>query len=336
MKAHEAIARGDRTAEGSMTDHISTTGRAGSAGIHHITAITGDARANVRFYTEVLGLRLVKKTVNFDDPGAYHLYFGDEAGQPGTILTFFAWNDAAPGRLGLSQAVEIAFRIPEGSLGYWTHRLIEKGIAFEAPEKRFGETVFAFRDPDGIRIELVATKAAKPGNGWTGGGVAPEHAIAGFHGVTLWLASGDGTARVLTEAFGYQKVGEEGVRHRFKAKGDALAAIVDLRLVPGFVGGRMGTGTIHHVAFRAADDAAQATLAEAVSAQGLRVTDQKDRNYFRSVYFREPGGVIFEIATDDPGFAVDEDPASLGETLKLPPQYEAFRVDIERRLPALA
>ncbi|MFN8830990.1 MAG: ring-cleaving dioxygenase [Labrys sp. (in: a-proteobacteria)] len=319
-----------------MTNSTSDTTRVASAGIHHITAITGDAKANVRFYTEVLGLRLVKKTVNFDDPGAYHLYFGDEAGQPGTILTFFAWNDAAPGRLGLSQAVEIAFRIPEGSLGYWTQRMIEKGIAFEAPEKRFGETVFAFRDPDGIRIELVATKAAKAGAGWTGGGVAPEHAITGFHGVTLWLAAGEGTAKVLTNAFGYEKVGEEGVRHRYKAKGDALATIVDLRIVPGFIGGRMGTGTIHHVAFRATDDAAQAALAAALAAQGVRVTEQKDRNYFRSVYFREPGGVIFEIATDDPGFSIDEDRATLGEALKLPAQYEPYRADIERRLPALA
>jgi glyoxalase family protein len=306
-----------------------------SAGIHHITAITRDPKINVQFYTEVLGLRLVKKTVNFDDPGAYHLYFGDRTGQPGTILTFFAWKDAGPGRLGLGQAVEIAFRIPVGAVGFWTQRLIEKGVAFDAPEKRFGETVLSFRDPDGLRIELIGTTTG-PGDGWTSAGIAPEQAITGFHGVTLWLSEPEGTARVLTDVFGYRRIGEEGSRARYQAEGDSLATIVDLRVAPGFLSGRMGTGTIHHVAFRASDDAAQARLGEALTALGLRVTEQRDRNYFRSIYFREPGGVIFEIATDDPGFAVDEAVDTLGTALKLPAQFEARRADIERALPALA
>lgn len=306
-----------------------------SAGIHHITAITRDAVANRRFYTQVLGLRFVKKTVNFDDPGAYHLYFGDGTGNPGTILTFFAWNDAAAGRLGLGQAVEIAFRIPKASLGWWTERLIEKGVAFEAPEKRFGETVLAFKDPDGIRLELIATDVGSPANVWTGGGIPVEHAVRGFHGISLWLQDGAGTARVLTDIFGYDKIGEEGPRTRFAAKGEAVATIVDLRVVPGFLGGRMGTGTIHHVAFRASDGAAQTAMSKGLSSIGIRATEQMDRNYFRSIYFREPGGVIFEIATDAPGFAVDEDEATLGEALKLPAQFEKHRAEIEKALPKL-
>ncbi|MDQ0474412.1 ring-cleaving dioxygenase [Labrys wisconsinensis] len=307
---------------------------AASAGIHHVTAITRDVKRNVRFYTEVLGLRLVKRTVNFDDPGAYHLYFGDATGRPGTILTFFAWEGANPGRLGLGQAAEIAFRIPRASLGWWTQRLIEQGIAFDGPEKRFGENVLGFKDPDGIRLELVAAGTAAPAGDWSGT-VPAEHAVEGFHGVTLWLSESEGTAAVLREVFGMREVAAEGTRRRFAALGADPGAVVDLREAPGFIGGRMGTGTVHHVAFRAADDAAQAAMAAALQAQGGRATEQKDRSYFRSVYFREPGGVIFEIATDDPGFTVDESIETLGEALKLPPQFEAHREAIAAALPAL-
>jgi glyoxalase family protein len=308
---------------------------AATPGLHHITAITRDARANVRFYTDLLGLRLVKRTVNFDDPTAYHLYYGDGAGTPGTILTFFAWQHGRAGQRGLGQAGEIAFRIPRASLGWWTQRLINKGVAFDAPEKQFGETVLGFRDPDGIRIELVATMAGETPGGWTAGSVPAEHAIRGFHGVTLWLGDTAGTAALLTNVLGYAGVGAEGARSRYQAASGAIAAIIDLRSAPGFLAGQMGTGTIHHIAFRANDDAAQARMVAALAEIGVRSTDQLDRNYFRSVYFREPGGVIFEIATDEPGFTVDEDLQELGTALKLPAWYEGRRAVIEAALPAL-
>jgi glyoxalase family protein len=281
-------------------------------------------------------LRLVKRTVNFDDPSAHHLYYGDRIGSPGSILTFFAWEGAHPGRLGLGQAVEIAFRIPQGSLGWWTQRLLEAGIKFDAPEKRFGDTVIGFRDPDGIRVELVAS--ARPLGGiepWSTSEIPDEHAIRGFDGITLWLDDGAPTAAILTGVLGYRAAGQEGTRRRFHAEGDAPAAIVDIRSAPGFLGGRMGTGTIHHIAFRAADDAAQAAMVRALADAGGRATEQLDRNYFRSVYFREPGGVIFEIATDEPGFSIDENVEDLGSSLKLPPQYEPQRAAIEAALPPL-
>jgi glyoxalase family protein len=281
-----------------------------------------------------LGLRLVKRTVNFDDPTAHHLYYGDGTGAPGTILTFFAWEGAHTGQLGLGQAVEIAFRVPKASLGYWTRRLVDKGVAFDAPEKRFGETVLGFKDPDGIRLELVASGDDTPVAAWTGP-VPAEHAIRGFHGVTLWLGDADPTATVLTKVFGYSAAGSEGSRSRFVAEGGGLASIVDIRAAPGFLRGRMGAGTVHHIAFRAASDAAQAAMSRALSEHGLHPTEQKDRNYFRSVYAREPGGVIVEIATDDPGFAADESLEALGTALKLPAQFEAYRAQIEAALPPL-
>jgi glyoxalase family protein len=310
------------------------TAKAVSSGLHHVTAITRDGRANLRFYTQVLGLRLVKRTVNFDDPTAHHLYYGDGTGAPGTILTFFAWEGAHPGQLGLGQAVEIAFRVPRASLGYWTQRLIDKGVAFDAPEKRFGETVLGFKDPDGIRLEIIASGEDAPVAAWTGP-VPAEHAVRGFHAVTLWLGDATPTADVLTTVFGYRAVGSEGNRSRFSAAGDGLASIVDIRAVPGFLRGRMGTGTVHHIAFRAANDEAQAAMSRTLSEKGLVPTEQKDRNYFRSVYVREPGGVIFEIATDDPGFAADESLETLGTVLKLPAQFEPFRAQIEAALPPL-
>ena len=306
-----------------------------SVGLHHVTAITGDARANVAFYTGTLGLRLVKRTVNFDDPTAHHLYYGDGTGAPGSILTFFAWDGAHRGRLGLGQAVEIGFRVPRGSLGWWTQRLIEAGITFDPPEKRFGETVLGFTDPDGIRLEIVATAAGNSPGGWTNGTVPAEHAIRGIHAVTLWLDEAAPTAAVLADALGYRAAGSEGSRSRYVASGEGLATVIDIRAAPGFLTGRMGTGTVHHIAFRASDDAAQAAMAAVLRGRGIAATDQKDRNYFRSVYFREPGGVIFEIATDGPGFTADESEAELGSALKLPGEFEAHRAEIEAALPSL-
>jgi glyoxalase family protein len=306
-----------------------------SAGIHHITAIARDPKKNVAFYTRILGLRLVKKTVNFDDPGTYHLYYGDEAGRPGTILTFFPWAETDPGRNGLGMAVETAFVIPQSSLGFWMQRLIALGIDHDPPEKRFGETVLGLRDPDGLRLELVAGAGAETQPGYASDEVPADHAIRGFHGVSLWVADASATVRVLTDVFGWSHAGREGNRHRYQARGDGLARVVDLRVAPGFMAGRMGAGTIHHVAVRAQDDSHQAEMAERLRTLGLRVTEQKDRNYFRSVYFRDPSGTIFEIATDDPGFAIDEAPDRLGTELKLPDWYEPRRSEIERALPAL-
>ena len=307
----------------------------GSAGIHHVTAICGDPKRNVAFYTCNLGLRLVKKTVNFDDPTTWHLYYGDETGRPGTALTFFAWGERPAGRNGNGMAVETAFIIPEGSLGYWTQRLVAHGIAHDAPEKRFGESVLPLRDPDGMRLALVAVKGADQIPGWSNGDVPVEHAVRGFHGVTLMVGASAPTAQVLTGGFGFKAAGRDGHRHRFLADGDKIGSVVDIRAAEGFLAGRQGTGSVHHVAFRAADDAAQAGMVATLKAQGLHPTDQIDRCYFRSVYFREPGGVLFEIATDDPGFTLDEPRATLGSAIKLPPWYEPRRAEIVAALPPL-
>ncbi|KLK89795.1 diguanylate cyclase [Microvirga vignae] len=306
-------------------------------GIHHVTAIAGPAQRNLDFYTRVLGLRLVKKTVNFDDPGTYHFYYGDEAGQPGTILTFFPWEHAAPGRLGVGETQETVFRVPEGSIGYWTHRLIEKGVPHEAPEKRFGETVVALKDPDGMRLALVAMPGIKNEPGWTDGEIPAEHAIRGFHSASLLVPEAAPTGAILTDVFGFREIAREGSLVRYKAGDTTLGGIVDLREAGGFLRGRPGAGTVHHIAFRATDDAVQAEMVKKLAENhGIRTTEQKDRDYFRAVYFREPGGLLFEIATDDPGFAVDEPAESLGQALKLPRFLEPNREKIEAVLPKVA
>jgi glyoxalase family protein len=306
-------------------------------GIHHVTAIAGPARRNLGFYTGTLGLRLVKKTVNFDDPSTYHFYYGDETGRPGTILTFFPWEHAAPGRLGPGETQETMFRVPKGSIGYWAHRLIEKGVAHEGIGNRFGETALAFEDPDGMRLALVAVPGAEREPGWSAGDVPAEHAIRGFHGLTLLVRDAAPTAAILTDVLGFAEAGREDSLVRFAAGGTEIGGIVDLRVAGDFPRGRLGRGSVHHVAFRAADDEAEfAMMRRLADNHGIRTTEQKDRNYFRSLYFREPGGVLFEIATDIPGFAIDEPVASLGQSLKLPPQYEARREDIEALLPAIA
>ena len=305
-----------------------------SAGIHHITGIAGNPRPHVEFYTRVLGLRLVKRTVNFDDPRSWHLYYGNETGAPGTALTFFIWPDAAHGRPGIAQAVETAFAVPEASIGYWVARLVEKGVPHDAPEKRFDETVIGLRDPHGLRLEIVGSRSVADAPAWSTAEIASEHAIRGFHGVTLWLEQPERTAEVLREAFGFSALASEGSRQRFAAPGP-LGRYIDLRSVPAAFSGALGPGTLHHVAFRAAEDAEQAAMADVARRLGLRPTDQIDRRYFRSVYFREPGGVLFEIATEAPGFTLDEPAASLGTTLKLPGWFEPQRAQIERALPPL-
>jgi glyoxalase family protein len=306
------------------------------SGIHHVTAIAGNPLRNFDFYTRTLGLRFVKKTVNFDDPGTYHFYYGDETGTPGTILTYFPWEQADAGRGGVGQAQQTAFRVPAASIGYWTHRFIEKGVAHQPIERRFGETVLSFSDPDGMSLALVGVPGAESEAGWSNGDVPAEHAVRGFHGVTLLLEDAAKTAAILTDVLGFAKSSHEGSVIRFRAPESSAGGIVDIYEAKGFLRGHLGRGSVHHIAFRAADDAAQTEMARRLIANhGMHPTEQKDRNYFRSVYFREPGGVLFEIATDIPGFAVDEPVASLGQTLKLPAFLEPHRAEIETVLPSL-
>jgi glyoxalase family protein len=305
-------------------------------GLHHVTAISGPPQANVDFYAGLLRQRLVKKTVNFDAPDTYHLYYGDRAGSPGTILTFFPFADAGPGRAGPGMAGAVAYAVPKGGLHAWMERFAEQAVDFDGPGTRFGEPMIAVRDPDNLRIELIETPSATPGNGGAADGMPADD---GFHSVTLWLRDPEPTARLLTELFGYGHAGEEpdgnGRRHRLAAPGRGRGSMIDLLRSEAPSIGRQGAGTIHHVAFRAESDAAQREWRERVSAYGLDVTPVVDRQYFNAIYFREPGGVIFEIATDPPGFATDESEAELGRRLMLPPRYERRRADIERVLPPL-
>lgn len=306
-----------------------------SAGLHHITSISSDPRRTVGFYAGALGLRLVKRTVNFDDPGTYHLYFGDEAGAPGTIMTFFPWMNIGPGRHGTGQAEEVGFAVPRGSIGWWIGRLTERGIRHEGPMERFGDSVLSFKDSDGHLIEIVGTDWAGGLAGWDNGDVPAEHAIRGFATVILWLAQAQPTAEVMTGVLGFTEAGKERRRRRFTAGENRPGTTIELREVGDYPAGGLGAGIVHHIAFRAADDAAQAEMAARAKPLARSITPQIDRQYFRSVYFREPGGVLFEIATDDPGFAVDEAPAELGTALKLPPKFEPERARIEAALPPL-
>ncbi|WP_238380926.1 ring-cleaving dioxygenase [Alkalilacustris brevis] len=296
------------------------------AGLHHVTAISGAPQANLDFYTGVLGQRLVKKTVNFDDPGTYHLYYGDRVGSPGTILTFFPFVGAAPGREGPGQALAYAYDLPRAAFDNWAERLRNEGHAEGTVSERFGARVLTLRDPHGQRLELV--EADIDGD-----------ALGGFHSVTLWVDDPAPTARILTDVFGYTDLGSEadaggGERLRLKAPGDAPGAIIDILRRDG-TPGRQGAGTIHHIAFRASDDAMQLDIRARLQAAGQQVTPQIDRQYFNAIYFREPGGVLFEVATDPPGFMVDETEAELGSSLKLPPQHEPLRARIEAHLPPL-
>jgi glyoxalase family protein len=304
-----------------------------TTGIHHVTAISGEPQRNVDFYAGVLGLRLVKKTVNFDDPETYHLYYGDGAGHPGTIMTFFPWAQAPGGRIGAGQLVVTSFSIPATSLGFWTERLIEQGVRFEKPRDRFGETVLTFEDPDRLRIELVAAEDGRLA--WSEGTVPAEYSVRGFHHVSLAVGDTQNTVDLMTETLGFWKVDETEGRVRLSAGDGGPGNTVDVISASGFPSGSMGVGTVHHVAFRVPDEETQIALREEVSALGYNVTPVLDRNYFRSIYFREPGGVLFEIATDPPGFAVDEELAELGTHLKLPPWLETRRERLEEVLPSL-
>jgi glyoxalase family protein len=303
-------------------------------GIHHVTAITSDPQRNVDFYTELLGLRLVKKTVNFDDPGAYHLYFGDETGSPGTILTFFAWPMAAHGSAGVGQVTVTSFSVPEGSISYWEKRLRATGVPVELSGKRFDEEVLTFADPDGLKLEIVAHPGAKEVRPWTSAGVAEKHALRGFYAVTLSEQGFEATAELL-RAMGFRAVGEQGNRFRFDVGEGGAGARVDVLCHAEARHGRISAGTVHHVAWRVADDESQRAWRKRLVEIHLNVTPVIDRCYFHSVYFPEPGGVLFELATDPPGFAIDEPAEKLGESLKLPPWLEPHRKEIENSLPPI-
>jgi glyoxalase family protein len=303
-------------------------------GLHHVTAIASDPQRNLDFYTQVLGLRFVKRTINFDDPGTYHFYFGDDAGSPGTILTFFPWPHASRGHSGAGEVTKTAFSVPASSLEYWQERLSDEGVLVEQTGKRFEEQVLTLSDPDGMKIEIVAHADAGATNAPRFASVPPEHAIRGFFGVTLLEQKADQTADILT-VMGFQKTGGEGNRIRFSAEGRALGNHIDLLVDPSAKFARSGAGSVHHIAFRAKDDAAQIEWRREI-AKHLDVTPVMDRTYFHSIYFREPGGVLFELATDPPGFALDEPIESLGEELRIPQWLEAKRSLIEQRLPSIA
>ncbi len=312
-----------------------TAHRQTPVGLHHITAIAGDPQANVDFYTGVLGLRLVKKTVNFDDPSAYHLYYGDETGSPGSIITFFYWpGHEARGRVGSGQTTAIVFSAPADSLDFWLGRLADHKVAAER-RLRFGEEVVAFVDPDGIPVEIVAV-ADDTRAGWATGAVPAARALRGMHTAELTVRAPHATEKIITGPMGYRLVRRDGDRARFQpaaatGSGTYIDVIADHASAPG----RGGSGTIHHIAFNVPDDATELAMQQALQDAGVAVSDVRDRNYFHSIYYREPSGILFEIATAQPGFAIDEDPAALGAALKLPAQFEPARARIERRLPPL-
>ncbi len=305
-------------------------------GIHHVTAIAGDARSNVEFYVGLLGLRLVKRTVNFDDPGTYHLYYGDEVGNPGSILTFFPWAHAVRGGRGVGETIATAFSVPEGALGFWRDRLAGRGVAFEEPNDRlFRESVLTLLDPDGMKLELVAHPGAEDRAPWAGSGIPERAAIRGFHSVTLSERALGPTVELLVGTMGFRPVVSGGGRSRFAVGPGGAGAEIDLIEDPAGDRGRSGRGTVHHVAFRVEDAAAQEAWLADLAAHGLHVTPIQDRQYFHSIYYREPGGVLFELATDPPGFTFDEPVATLGTGLMLPPWLEAARPRIVASLPRL-
>ncbi len=309
-------------------------------GLHHVTAIAADPQRNLDFYAGVLGLRLVKRTVNFDDPRTYHFYFGDEVGTPGSIMTFFPWPGVRRGRPGSGQVAVTSFAVLPGAIGFWVERLLRHGVRYEGPMRRGAgpdaEYVLAFKDPDGLMLEIVGHAGAEARPAWGGApGIPREHAIHGFHAVTLWVERADASERVLLDTLGFRALREEGATRRYAAGEGGPGRLADLREIGDFGRGAGGAGTVHHVAFAVEDDAAQLAVRQRVIEAGLHPTEVIDRSYFHSVYFREPGGILYELATIPPGFAIDEPVEHLGESLKLPPQYEPLRAEIEAVLPPI-
>lgn len=304
-------------------------------GLHHITAIAGNAQRNYNFYTRVLGLRMVKKTVNFDDPQTYHFYYGDEVGTPGSILTFFPWPRVKQGRTGTGMATEIGYSVPDSSLSFWKNRFVEYGVDHGEITEKLGESFLPFRDPDGLNLELIIPRDPDNRNIWETEEVKADVATRGFHSVTLTLRDIQATADILTDILNYKLIGQEENRYRFKNDATENAAIVDLLELPDAAPGINAGGTNHHVAFRVKNEDVLMNFRDKVQEKGLQITPKIDRDYFFSLYFREPGGVLFELATDNPGFTKDETVENLGTNLKLPGKYEASRDRIERLLPDL-
>jgi glyoxalase family protein len=303
--------------------------------LHHVTAIASDPQRNLDFYVGLLGLRFVKRTVNFDDPGSYHFYFGDNRGTPGTILTFFPWPGARRGIRGTGQIEATAFAISRNSIGYWLERCKQQHVTAEKIS-RFGEEVIRFVDPDGLLIELIASSSPARVEPWPESPISAEHALHGFHSVSAALEGYEGTARLFTDSFGYRLIEESGNRFRFASPDDsAPGRIVDLLCMPDTETGRVAAGSVHHIAFRAKDEAEQLKWREHLVELGYNVTPVIDRTYFHSIYFREPGGVLFEIATEPPGFTLDETLEELGNHLRLPPWMESARSQIEKILPPI-
>ncbi|MFJ7991834.1 ring-cleaving dioxygenase [Peribacillus frigoritolerans] len=297
-------------------------------GIHHITAIVGHPQENVDFYAGVLGLRLVKKTVNFDDPGTYHLYFGNEGGKPGTIMTFFPWAGASQGKIGDGQVGVTSYVVPKGAMKFWKKRLESFNIPFTVRE-RFNEEYLEFDDPHGLHLEIVEREEGEV-NTWTFGGVSPAVAIKGFGGATLLSTHPDKTAVLLENILGLELIGKDGDFARYRSSAE-IGNVIDLKLTA--IGrGTMGAGTVHHIAWRAKDDQDQLEWQKYVEENGYGVTPVRDRNYFNAIYFKEHGEILFEIATDPPGFAHDESEATMGEKLMLPEQYEKSRGQIKQSL----
>lgn len=304
-------------------------------GLHHITAIADNAQRNYNFYTKVLGLRMVKKTVNFDDPGTYHFYFGDEQGTPGTILTFFPWEGIGQGNTGSGMATNIGYSVPEGSLDFWADRFKQFNVKQENVDQKFGEQYLSFQDPDGLKFDLIVSPTADKRKGWETKDVTAAVATKGFHSITLTVKNVSPTAKILTDIFGYKLLKQEGNRYRFITDAIETASVVDIIEAPNLPAGRGAAGTNHHVAFRVKDDNILMEFREKIASKGLSITPKIDRDYFFSLYFREPGGVLFELATDNPGFTRDEPLRELGTSLKLPKQYENSRKKIEGVLPVL-
>ncbi|HLF87785.1 MAG TPA: ring-cleaving dioxygenase [Anaerolineales bacterium] len=303
-------------------------------GLHHITAVASDPQNNVDFFHLILGQRLIKRTVNFDDPGTYHFYYGDEIGTPGTIMTYFPWQHVRQGKPGNGETGAVGYTIRPESIGFWQSWLKKNGISVGEIETRFGADVLTFEDPGGMAMELIASDEPATLHHWEAGPIPEFHALKGFHGVTLWLDEVEPTANLLTGPMGYQFVGQEGNRYRYKGASNDIGLYVDILHRPGQPYGQFGAGSVHHIAFRTVDDEEQLEYQQTLRQAGYGVTPVRDRQYFHSIYFRSPGGVLFEVATDAPGFLYDEPVSELGTNLKLPPWLDEHRLGITQALPS--
>lgn len=304
-------------------------------GIHHVTAISGEAQENLNFYVGLMGMRLVKKSVNQDAPDTYHFFYADGVGTPGTDLTFFPWPSMPPARMGIGLTVEVPFAVPRGALAYWQERLTKNKVECGKIETRFGEKVLPFRDPHGLQLALAETDDERLFVAWKESPVPEEHQLRGMHAVRLWERDLKPTERLLTQVMGFEHLGTEDGWHRFGAEGGASGKIIEVKELPEERRGQWGTGGVHHVAWRMKDSEEEMALRDAIAQTGLWPTEQIDRFWFKSVYFKEPGGALFELATDGPGFGRDEKMERLGEQLILPPWLERQRKEIEAALPRL-